>query len=72
MTTDLLSGMGLSEEDRAFLMEKWETREKEFAETADSLRAELEKPLRAKGMVPGEGRDGLPDGDGFLAGLFES
>jgi hypothetical protein len=70
MTLDLLCEMGLNEEDSAFLLEKWDAREKEHTAAVESLRAELESPLRAAGLVPGEGGDGLPESDGFLRGLL--
>jgi hypothetical protein len=69
MTIDMLNGMGLSREECEVLLKRWDEREKEHATTVDKLRAELESPLRAAGLVPGEGRDGLPDPDGFLSGL---
>ena len=69
MTLDWLEEMGLSGEDKAFLQEKWQTREREHEEVIDGLRAELESPFRAAGLVPGEARDGLPETDGFLSGL---
>jgi hypothetical protein len=69
MTLDWLETMGLSGADSALLLEKWETREKEREAAVETLRAELESPFRAAGLVPGEAKDGLPSGDGFLAGL---
>ncbi|MDR0293094.1 MAG: hypothetical protein LBH95_02945 [Oscillospiraceae bacterium] len=69
MTPDWLSEMGLSDGDSAFLREKWEAREREHGEAMGKLRDELESPFRAAGLVPGEAGDGLPETDGFLAGL---
>ena len=69
MTLDWISELGLSEADRAFLLEKWEAREKERGDVISKLQEELESPFRAAGLAPGESRDGLPETDGFLAGL---
>ena len=69
MTPDWLGELGLSEEDSAFLLEKWEAREKEHAEAVSKLQEELEMPFRAAGLAPGESLDGLPETDGFLQGL---
>ncbi|MDR0326308.1 MAG: hypothetical protein LBI19_09470 [Oscillospiraceae bacterium] len=69
MIQDWLKEMGLSEENSAFLLEKWEAQEKEYEEAVGRLLAELESPFRAAGLVPGEARDGLPEADGFLSGL---
>jgi len=51
------------------LMKKWESREAEHSEAILKLKGELEQPLKAVGLVPGEGRDGLPEADGFLTGF---
>ena len=69
MTMEWLSEMGLSEESSGLLLEKWDSREAEHAEAISKLREELELPFRAAGLVPGEGKDGLPEPDGFLAGF---
>jgi hypothetical protein len=72
MTLDLLSEMGLKQEDCEFLLKQWDEREAAHAAEVDELRAELESPFRAVGLQPGESRDGLPDCDGFLNGLLHS
>lgn len=69
MTLDWLSELGLCEADKAFLTGKWEAREREHGEAVSKLREELESPFRAAGLAPGESGDGLPETDGFLAGL---
>jgi len=69
MTLEWLREIGMSEESGGLVMKLWETREAEYAETAQKLREELEQPIRAAGLVPGEGRDGLPETDSFLAGF---
>ena len=69
MTKEWLNEMGLGEEDCGLLMEKWESRETEHSEAIGKLREELELPFRAVGLVPGEGRDGLPENDAFLSGF---
>jgi hypothetical protein len=69
MTLEWLNGMGLSEEDSGLLLAEWKSREAEHAEAIGKLREELETPFKAAGLVPGEGRDGLPGTDGFLAGF---
>jgi len=69
MTPEWLNEIGLSEEDCGVLMEKWESREAEYSETVLKLKEELEQPIKAAGLVPDEGRDGLPEADGFLAGF---
>ena len=71
MTLDWLTEMGMSEEHSAALLERWEVREKEHHEAVNRLQKELETPLRAAGLVPGESGDGLPETDGFLTGLLE-
>lgn len=70
MTKEDLLGMGLSEEDSALLTERWDVREREHAAELETLRGELEQPFRAAGLTPGEGRDGLPEADGFMAGFI--
>jgi hypothetical protein len=69
MTLEQLTGMGLSQEDCEYLLKQWEDREAVHKAAADELRAELESPFRAAGLIPGESGDGLPDGDGFLTGF---
>jgi hypothetical protein len=69
MTLEWLIDIGISEEGGGLIMERWETRETEYAEAAQKLREEMEMPIRAAGLVPGEGRDGLPETDSFLAGF---
>ena len=69
MTEELLAEMGLSEEYREVLLGKWNSREEEHTEAVGKLQEELERPLKAAGLVPGEGRDGLPETDAFLTGF---
>jgi hypothetical protein len=69
MTLEWLKEIGLGDEESGLLLEKWDSREAEHAEAAQKLKEELDSPFRAVGLVPGEGRDGLPETDGFLAGF---
>ncbi|MDR1692464.1 MAG: hypothetical protein LBR72_03825 [Oscillospiraceae bacterium] len=65
----LVSGLGLTEEAGAAVLALWDERERLYDAELARLREEAASPLRAAGLVPAEGPDGLPSGDPFLAGL---